>query len=270
MWNKGGWALVAIGAIVLVILAVLSGASIAGGIGRQHPGSGPASSPKTTYTTWVNPWNYTVFSRTVRTGCKWTGAPPSASNAGPTSGAFSLSASLRSNPTSTCSPMTVFGESHAGTHASLYFSPPSTGYYALSARFTVNVTILVEALCAPGTTGGWQQSNYAEVNVSLFIAAYDETYLDGQLIPGASDLVFHYDTRGLACTSGYASSKVTLLHSFTVATLGRLFGGHQYELRGAMDDEAHVVGTYSSGTAFWAEGSYQTLATSNQLNWISI
>jgi hypothetical protein len=163
--------------------------------------------------------------------------------------------------------MWMLGDSHAGTHTAATFTPTTSGYYVFSATYTIDLTIQVYATCTSSGALGVNQPDYAEVNVTPYIALYNDNYGDGSTVPNADFNVFHYDTRDLACSGTVINSQITFDQTMTINTYAYLFSSCTYAPRAALDLQTFVV---STTPGIYAMGEYSTVGSSTVLSSVAI
>jgi hypothetical protein len=174
--------------------------------------------------------------------------------------------------TSPCTSATMSASDNAGTMAcigsscpssSTYFAPTSTGYYTFTATWEFSLSLYVQAFC-PGAVSGNSLSDYAEINVTPFMAIYNQSMPDGWVVPNTLQSAFHLDTRDLSCVKNAQGLYVIILprtftKTFTETTFCYLQSGAKYEPRAGMDMQMFVVSTSTyDAAAYYQSSNYPT------------
>ena len=172
-----------------------------------------------------------------------------------------------------CTPMWMSLAEGAGEHAcigtgcpstSTYFVPTTTGFYTFTATWVLSLSMYVLAFCPSGGVSGSSLSDYAEVNVTPYMAIYNQSNPDGWGVPNNFQMQFHMDTRDLVCVTNlqgyhFASQAITLTKTVTSDTVVYLTAGFGYEPRAALHMEMFVVATSSyQASAYWQSSNSPT------------
>jgi hypothetical protein len=230
--------------------------------------------PLAKYSSYWTPWNGNNNLDRTGSGCTLNvGSNPSLSMT--TSGTVTGSGDWNPTPGSSCSPMWARGDAFAGAHACVGscngdFTPSANGLYQLTVNWTFSITVKVWAFCGNSGTGN-NQPNYAEVNVTPYMAVYDYSQSEGWTMPNSYYPAIHLDSRDLPCTtsgSGTAAQQsVTLSQDVTTVGYGYFTTVNSYEIHGALDISFWQIATSSDASEAAFSQSGNQIAT---MNWISI
>ncbi len=233
----------------------------------------PAGDPSWGSSYFYSPANGSALSYYPSSGCPWSGTSPWAKNLKGSPGVFEMGGALNTVAGSSCTTAWAYGHAWAAVHAGNY-TPTSTGIYTLSANVTAYFYGVVYTYCTGTTGSGASQPGYAEVNLTGWIAAWDNNYSTSAALGNGPNLtsavLFHLDSRDFPCTSHTINVNQTFDKTVVFSSRLVLQSGHVYLFRAGLSMETFSYSKYSGGTSYASDGEFWTQGSSTELNSISL
>lgn len=277
-WGLGTRGVLAVSIAGVVVGVLIGGGSaaitrIAGGFGLHSTGGGsgdPTYGSSAFYDSYA--LSYGPKSN-ENSNCLGQGVGTYESNPSPDSGVLKMYAGWNPAANSKCTSVYWYDQQWMGVHAGNY-TPSSTGIYVLTENVTVDIYIQLFAACTSSTGNGASQPDFAEVNVSAFVAAWDNSYGTNAVLGTGPNMtsayIFHLTTQDFPCSSGIINQNVTF--NRTILSSSRLYlqSGNEYQFRAALELQDYVLSAYTGGTSYLASGQYNTYLTHTQINSVSV
>jgi hypothetical protein len=151
---------------------------------------------------------------------------------------------------------------------SSYLSVSSSRMYTVTASVTFSLAATVYASGGAGCFGG-SLSDYAEVNITPYLAIWNATSASPYTLPAAYQTLFHLDSRDHYCGSGGAISLTeALTGTLPVTAYVYLQSGDQYQPSAGLQVTAFVVSTsayYADVHAYTSGSSGSAVAVINSI-----